>query len=126
MFRENHTLMIEAIFRLRKWTQKYLPIESSLIAYDLILLLSIHNYSNGHITVKQLFASMPHSASAIRFHYQRFIAYGWIENYTDPKDKRIKYVRPTVEFIQAINAYTLEMESIIFETSHRTITEGES
>ena len=66
MFRENHTILIEAILSLRQSFQKYLPIENSLIAYDLILLLSIHNYSKGHITVKQLFKSLPHSTTAIR------------------------------------------------------------
>ena len=120
MFRVNHALMIEAIFRLRQWTQKHLPIENSLIAYDLILLLSIHNYSNSHITVKQLFASMPHSATATRIHYQRFFDDGWIENYADTNDGRIKYVRPTRKFIQAINAYTLEMESIISTTKRES------
>ena len=126
MFSENHTLMIEAIFRLRQFSQNYLPIENSLIAYDLILLLSIHNYSNGHITVKQLFASMPHSATATRLHYQRFIDDGWIENYADTKDGRIKYVRPTGKFIQTVNAYTMEMESIISATNSPTMTKGKS
>jgi DNA-binding MarR family transcriptional regulator len=112
MFRENHALMIEAIFKLRQWCQTNLPIENSLIAYDLILLLSIHNYSNGHITVKHLFASLPHSATAVRYHYQRFIDDKWIEHYPDTKDKRIKYVRPTEKFIAIINAYTEETESL--------------
>ena len=98
--------MIEAIFRLRRWVQENLPIENSLIAYDLILLLSIHNYSNGRITVKQLFGSLPHSPTAIRSHYQRLLDDGWIELSPDPKDRRIRYVQPTKKFIDMMNAYT--------------------
>jgi DNA-binding MarR family transcriptional regulator len=105
MISKNHALMIEAIFKLRAWCRQNLPIENSLIAYDLILLLSIHHYSNGHITVKQLFASIPHSYTAVRIHYQRFLDEGWIEHYPDPSDKRIKYVRPTQKFIEMINRY---------------------
>ena len=106
MISKQNALMIEAIFRLRAWCRQHLPIENSLIAYDLLLLLSIHNYSNGHITVKQLFASLPYSYTAVRVHYQRYVDDGWIEHYPDPLDKRIKYVRPTQKFIQTINLYT--------------------
>jgi DNA-binding MarR family transcriptional regulator len=106
MFTINHHLMIEAIFRLRRWVQENLPIENSLIAYDLILLLSIHNYSNGRITVKQLFGSLPHSPTAIRSHYQRFLDDGWIELSPDPNDRRIRYVQPTKKFIDMMNTYT--------------------
>jgi DNA-binding MarR family transcriptional regulator len=111
MFRENHAILIESILSLRYALKKILPIENSLIAYDIILLLSIHNYAKGHITIKQLFLSLPYSSTAIRYHYQRFINDGWVENYLDPKDKRIKFVRPTQRLIDAVNAYTREAES---------------
>ncbi len=106
MTSKKHALIIEALFKLRAWCRQHLPIENSLIAYDLLLLLAIHNYSNGHITVKQLFASLPYSYTAVRVHYQRYLDEGWIEHYTDPSDKRIKYVRPTQKFIEMINLYT--------------------
>jgi len=115
MFRENHTILIEAILSLRQSFQKYLPIENSLIAYDLILLLSIHNYSKGHITVKQLFKSLPHSTTAIRYHYTRFINDGWIEAYSNSQDKRVKFVRPTQKFIEIINAYTQAAEPLLLK-----------
>ena len=107
--------MIEAILSLRQSFQKYLPIENSLIAYDLILLLSIHNYSKGHITVKQLFKSLPHSTTAIRSHYTRFINDGWIEVYSNLEDKRVKFVRPTQKFIEVINAYTQAAEPLLLK-----------
>jgi DNA-binding MarR family transcriptional regulator len=103
---KNNALMLEAIFRLRAWCQQHLPIENSFIAYDLLLLLSIHHYSNGRITVKQLFASLPYSYTAVRVHYQRYVNEGWIEHYPDATDKRIKYVQPTAKFIEKINLYT--------------------
>lgn len=113
MFRENHKVTIEAIFGLRQSLEKHLPINNSLIAYDLILLLSIHNYSDGNITVKQLFNSLPHSATAVRYHYKRFLNDGWIENYMDTNDKRIKYVRPTIKLIRVVNLYTQETENFL-------------
>ncbi|MBU3632660.1 hypothetical protein [Polynucleobacter sp. AP-Feld-500C-C5] len=121
MFSDKHPLLIESIFRLRKWVQENLPIENSLIAYDLILLLSIHNYANGHITIKQLFASLPHSSTAVRSHYQRFIDDGWIEHYPDLLDKRIKYVKPTKKFITVINAYTDSIEEIFITKDQKSV-----
>ena len=112
MFSKNHLLLIESIFKLRIWIKANLPIENSLIAYDIILLLSIHNYANGHITVKQLFASLPHSHTAIRGHYQRFVNDGWIEHYFDSKDKRIKYIRPTKRFFEVIMTFAETTEQI--------------
>lgn len=115
MFRENHTILIESILSLRQLLQKYLPIDNSLIAYDLILLLSIHNYSEGHITVKQLFRSLPYSSTAIRYHYTRFITDGWIEIYRNVQDKRVKFVRPTQKFIEIMNAFTKDAERLIIK-----------
>ena len=70
---ENNFVIIEAIFNLHQWVKENLPIENSLIAYDLILLLSIHSYSNNTVSVKNLFASLPHSPTAVRYHYQRLL-----------------------------------------------------
>jgi len=106
-------LMVEAIFKLRQWSAEHLPIDNSLIAYDLMLLLSIHAYSQGKITVKQLFASLPHSATAVRHHYQRFVDEGWIDHYPDPKDKRIKYIHTTEKFNTMLNAYTEATNNIM-------------
>jgi DNA-binding MarR family transcriptional regulator len=110
---KDKALIIESIFRLRQWCRQNLPIENSMIAYDLLLLLSIHNYSSGNITVKQLFASVPYSYTAVRVHYQRFLDDGWIEHYPDPLDKRIKYVRPTQKFIETISLYVEAANEIL-------------
>jgi DNA-binding MarR family transcriptional regulator len=83
-------LTIKAIFKLLQWSAEHLPIGNSLIAYDVILLISMHTYAIDRITAKQLFASLPHSASEVRHHFQRFVDVGWIELYPNPEDKRIK------------------------------------
>jgi len=106
-------LMVQAIVELRQWSAEHLPIDNSLIAYDLMLLLSIHTYANSRITVKQLFASLPHSATAVRHHYQRFVDEGWIEHWPDPKDKRIKNIQATQKFVEMINAYTQATNDIM-------------
>jgi len=113
MTRKNSLLIFKSIFNLNQWVEENLPIDNSLIAYDLILLLSIYSLSNNKINVKILFSSLPHSPTGIRHHYQRLINDGWIEHYLDTKDKRIKYVRPTTKFIETINFYSCQTQKIL-------------
>ena len=112
MFSETHQLMIGSIFALRSWCKKHLPIENSLIAYDLILILAINNYAKNNISIKELFASVPHSYTAVRVHYLRFVKDGWVEHYLDHSDRRIKYVRPTAKLVKTMNDYATEASKI--------------
>jgi DNA-binding MarR family transcriptional regulator len=84
-----------------------------LIAYDLILVLAINNYAKNNISIKELFASVPHSYTAVRGHYLRFVKDGWVEHYLDESDKRIKYVRPTAKLIKTMNDYAAVANKIL-------------
>jgi DNA-binding MarR family transcriptional regulator len=115
MFSKTHELMIGSIFTLRTWCTDHLPIENSLIAYDLILVLAINNYAKNNISIKELFASVPHSYTAVRGHYLRFVNDGWIEHYLDESDKRIKYVRPTIKLVKIMNDYAAVANKILMK-----------
>jgi DNA-binding MarR family transcriptional regulator len=115
MFSKTHELMIGSIFALRAWTKDHLPIENSLIAYDLILVLAINNYAKNNISIKELFASIPHSYTAVRGHYLRFVNDGWIEHYLDESDKRIKYVRPTAKLVKMMNDYAATANKLLMK-----------
>jgi DNA-binding MarR family transcriptional regulator len=115
MFSETHSLMIGGIFALRTWCRDNLPTENSFIAYDLILVLANNNYDKNNISIKELFASVPHSYTAVRGHYLRFVKDGWVEHYLDKSDKRIKYVRPTAKFIKMMNSYAAVANKIFLK-----------
>jgi hypothetical protein len=117
MFSKTHELMIGGIFALRTWTKDHLPIENSLIAYDLILVLAINNYAKNNISIKELFASVPHSYTAVRGHYLRFVNDGWVEHYLDGADKRIKYVRPTAKLVKTMNDYAAAANKIFVKNT---------
>lgn len=116
MFSEDLELMIGGIFALRSWCRDNLPTENSFIAYDLILVLAINNYAKNNISIKELFASVPHSYTAVRGHYLRFVNDGWIEHYSDASDKRIKYVRPTPKLVKTMNDYAEAANTILRKT----------
>ena len=116
MFSKTHELMIGGIFALRSWCKEHLPIENSLIAYDLILVLAINNYAKNDISIKELFASVPHSYTAVRGHYLRFVKDGWVEHYLDSSDRRIKYVRPTPKLVKTMNDYANTANKIMLKS----------
>lgn len=104
--------MIEGIFALRDWCKSNLPTEDSLVAYDIILIIAISHYTKSPLSVKHLFSSMPHSYTAIRYHYSRFITEGWLEHESNEKDRRIKLVKATDKLIDTINDYVATAKKI--------------
>ena len=107
---------IENMFALRAWCRDNLPTENSLIAYDLILVLAVNNYAKNNISIKELFASVPHSYTAVRGHYLRFVKDGWVEHYLDESDKRIKYVGPTPKLVKTMNDYAAAANKLLLKS----------
>ena len=103
---------INNIFSLRLWCRENLPTDNSLIAYDLILLLAHNHNAKKNITVKQLYSSLPHSYTAVRQHYNRFISNGLITLNNDGLDRRIKYIEPTTKLLNIIEKYVEVAEEI--------------
>jgi DNA-binding MarR family transcriptional regulator len=107
--------IIKNMLSLRNSSRVILPMGDSLIAYDLILVLAINNYAKNNISIKELFASVPHSYTAVRGHYLRFVNDGWIEHYLDESDKRIKYVRPTAKLVKTMNDYAATANKLLMK-----------
>jgi len=92
---------------LRNWVSSNLPIENSFAAFDLLLILGLHYYSDRPLqTVKQLFSSLPdYSYIGVRTHYLRFLELNLIELVIDANDKRVKYVKPTQKLLDLLTKY---------------------
>lgn len=103
---------IKNMLALRMWCRENLPTEDSLIAYDLMLLIAFNHSHQNKLSVKQLFNSLPHSYTAVRQHYNRFVKDGWIKHSNHTTDKRIKYIEPTEKFTITITNYTITVASI--------------
>lgn len=96
---------IKNMVSLRNSSRENLPMGDSLIAYDLILYIAITYVEEQHITIKQLFSSLPHSYTAIRQHYNRLLIDGYVIHKSHPHDKRVKYIEPTEKFITSVVSY---------------------
>lgn len=105
--------IIKNMLSLRNSSRVNLPMGDSLIAYDLILYIAITYVEEQHITIKQLFASQPHSYTAIRQHYNRLLSDGYVVHKSHTHDKRVKYIEPTEKFISAVVSYANSAQIIL-------------
>ncbi len=103
---DKETEIISKLSALRGCGEEHLPIDKSLVAYDLLLQVMIAYKTNQTLTVKTLFASVPHSYTAIRHHYKRLLSDGWLGHKSDQLDARIKYIEPTAKLIKTIERFT--------------------
>ena len=87
---------IRALLRVRNVFEEALAPASSLILIDLLLAAASLQQASPPgraVTVKQLFAQLPHSDRAVRIHFNRLVADGMLIAETGPVDRRTKVVR---------------------------------
>jgi DNA-binding MarR family transcriptional regulator len=110
---EQEISVIRYLVALRNCSKENLPLNDSLVAYDLILFIAIQYGERQPLSVKQLFSSLPHSYSAVREHYNRLLNDGYVIHKQDEKDKRIKYIEPTEKFIGSVVNYANNAKVIL-------------
>jgi DNA-binding MarR family transcriptional regulator len=103
---------LNKLYELRRWGALHLPIDNSLIAYDLFLFVAMRDSTGEDCTVKELFGSLPYSYTAIRSHYLRFLQEGLIELHADGVDKRVRYVVASKSFREILNSYLQKAQSL--------------
>jgi hypothetical protein len=110
---DKETEIILKLSALRGCGEDHLPIDKSSVAYDLLLQVMIAYKTNQTLSVKTLFASVPHSYTAIRHHYKRLLKDEWLSHRLDRFDARIKYIEPTSKLIKTIEGFVKSAYSIL-------------
>jgi hypothetical protein len=105
--------VIKYMVALRNCGKENLPMSDSLIAYDLILFIAVTYGEQQPITIKQLFSSLPHSYTAVRYHYNRLLNDGYVIHKHDEYDKRVKYIQPTEKFLSSVVNYANNAKAIL-------------
>ena len=82
------------LFKFRVLIHRYLGIHSSLIPFD-ILLLVMMNDGVQDVTIKSLLAGLSHSQTGVRYHLKRLIAEDWLVLHKGELDKRNTFVTLT-------------------------------
>jgi hypothetical protein len=86
------------IKNVRELVGNKLPISNSLLPLDILLVVLDKNHKE-HLTVKQLFASVPYSHTGLRYHFGRLLKDGWLELDVIQADRRNRVVMPTQKLL---------------------------
>lgn len=89
------------LLKFRVLIHKYLGINSSLIPFD-ILLLVMMNDGVQDVTIKSLLAGLTHSQTGVRYHLKRLIAEDWLLLHKGEADKRNTFVTLTASARRAL------------------------
>lgn len=88
---------VDVLFNVRQHITNNLPVGNSFLPLDILLAVLRESSKNELLTVKRLFASLPHSHTGLRYHFDKLLVEGWLELEAVDCDKRIKIVKPTVK-----------------------------
>lgn len=95
LVRKQQQKIADLLIEMKMVISASLPIGHSFIPYDILLAVIKGDEFGNDLTVKALFASLPHSDMGIRYHFKRLIESGWIHLHNGDKDTRIKRVAAT-------------------------------
>ena len=109
----NELYVIQHIVALRNCSKMNLPINESLVAFDLILFIAINYLERKEITIKELFSNLPYSYTAVRQHYNRLLINGYITHKAHKNDRRVKYLEPTNKLINSVLNYANDAQRIL-------------
>lgn len=107
----NSLELLENLREIRQWRKECFGAYESAAAYDLIIFLAIQFARGEAITIKQIFASIPHSYTAVRQHYKQLTKDELITHRLDGSDARIKYAEPTDKFLALVETYLSKVSS---------------
>lgn len=108
--------LFHTLLELRAASLATLPVTAqvaSRIRYDIILLLSASWSRDECLTIKQLYAQLPHSQSAIRHHFDFLLDGGWLHLEDDDSDRRIRYVVPSEKLVRQIMAWEEKCSQVL-------------
>lgn len=98
------------LLQFRVLIQQHLGIQSSLIPFDILLVVML-NDGVQEVTIKTLLAGLSHSQTGVRYHLKRLIAEDWLTLHKGEIDKRNTFVTLTKRARSALEQVERELGS---------------
>lgn len=102
---------------LRLIARETLPTHQSLLVYDLLLLVAYEQSHGRRTMMKNIFMSLPHSATGIRRHLRILLKDKWLLVSRDQEDRRVRHLGLTEKGIRALLQYA-EHSSLVIDCSN--------
>lgn len=106
--------------QIRALSHHYLPISHSFIPYDILLTLVDRRLQDEPTSIKSLFASLKHSESGTRYHFERLLKLGWIQLKPHDTDSRVKLCEINPAFEPRVDAFLASVNRITEQARNNT------
>lgn len=90
------------VANLRTALEPMLPNGPSLIAYDILTTVALADAAGKPVTMKQLLAGLPYSATGIRYNLATLLNDGWLIKEYAKNDRRLVHLRASARLNEAI------------------------
>lgn len=87
---------------LRSALAPVLPNGPSLVACDILLAVALAENGGVPLTMKQLLAGLPYSATGVRYNLATLLEEGWIHKKSSGKDRRLVHLRTSARLQEAL------------------------
>lgn len=93
--KKEYNVKTNELIRVLNSKYKFLPIETSLIAYEIILITMNFYLEEKELTLKIIFTNKKYTEMGARYHLNRLIKNGWLSSEKSEHDLRVKVIKPT-------------------------------
>jgi DNA-binding MarR family transcriptional regulator len=91
--------------RLRQWVQKNMGFVTSMVSYDVILVVCAHHERDEILTMKRLNSALSYSVSHIRRTIRALQSMDLVETQENEADRRNAVVKPTPKLLDLMNRF---------------------
>jgi len=89
----------------RRLMEDHLPIESSLLVFDILTIISLHTVIGDPLNHKRLLLSLPYSPNGIRKQLYKLVCIGYIQERRSNIDTRVIYLVSSDLALEKISNY---------------------
>lgn len=104
--------------QLREALAPVLPYGPSLIPLDILVVVAMADERGDDLTMKQLLAGLPYSATGIRYNLAQLLADEWVVKAALGNDRRLVFLRPSPKVAEAFASVRVQASSLLDNSSH--------
>lgn len=106
-------LRAQLVADLRTALAPVLPNGPSLVACDIITAIALAESEGAPLTMKQLLAGLPYSATGVRYNLSTLLDEGWIYKESSGTDRHLVYLRPSARLDEALRETKANLLAVI-------------
>ena len=119
----NSFRFFQNLLAVRQWEGAHLPLDGSLLAFDLLTVVAHHTLLGQALNLKQLNTQLNYSEAGVRKQLKRCISQGWLQLQSDKNDKRAKFIIATAKLLKILTKHQQFLSHTYSQERHMTAVE---